>query len=145
MTSTVAALLSMDRLRSLTSEEGSMAKLRPCIECHRHVRGNEARCPFCDADLAVASAASPKVSGPALTRAAIIFGAATVVAACTSGGPDTPGPSSSSGGSSSGNTSSSSGAAPAYGVPEIDSGDPDDKDSGGPVALYGPAPIQDGG
>lgn len=90
--------------------------------------------------------ADPKVPGTPLTRAAIIFGAAATVAACVTGGPDTPGPSSSSsGGSSSGNTSSSSGAAPAYGVPEIDSGDPDTKDSGGPVALYGPAPVPDGG
>ena len=121
-----------------------MAKLRPCTECQRHVRRSETRCPFCDAALAEVSAGS-KIPGTPLSRAAIIFGAATVVAACTSGGPDTPGPSSSSGGSSSGNTSSSSGAAPAYGVPEIDSGDPDTKDSGGPVALYGPAPIQDGG
>jgi hypothetical protein len=122
-----------------------MARLRPCTACHRHVRRNETNCPFCDADLATAADGSLKVPGTPLTRAAIIFGAATVVAACTSGGPDTPGPSSSSGGSSSGNTSSSSGAAPAYGVPEIDSGDPDTKDSGGPVALYGPAPIPDGG
>lgn len=122
-----------------------MARLRPCTACHRHVRGSETRCPFCDADLTPPSeAAGVKIPGTPLTRAAIIFGAATVVAACSSGGPD-PGPSSSSGGSSSGNTSSSSGAAPAYGVPEIDSGDPNTKDSGGPVALYGPAPIPDGG
>src|SRR5690242_16597069 len=116
-----------------------MARLRPCTECQRHVRGDESRCPFCDAELAFAPPAgnANKASGTPLTRAAIIFGAATVVAACTSGGPDTPGQTSSSGGSSSGNTSSSSGAAPAYGVPEVDSGD-DTKDAG-PVALYGPA------
>ena len=111
----------------------TMAKLRPCTDCQRHVRGDEARCPFCDADLGAMTPAASKASGTPLTRAAIIFGAATVVAACTSGGPDTPGQTSSSGGSSSGNTSSSSGAAPAYGVPEIDSGD--DTKVAGRVAL----------
>lgn len=122
-----------------------MARLRPCTTCHRHVRRNETRCPFCEAELdGSPDAGGPKIPGTPLTRAAIIFGAATAVAACTSGGPDVPGPSSSSGGSSSGNTSSS-GAAPAYGVPEIDSGDPDTNDSGGPVALYGPAPVDGGG
>lgn len=122
-----------------------MARLRPCTECQRHVRAHEARCPFCDSELTSVASAGPTSPGAPMTRAAIIFGAAAVVAACTSGGPD-PGPtSSSSGGSSSGNTSSSSGAAPAYGVPEIDSGDPDTQDSGGPVALYGPAPVPDGG
>jgi hypothetical protein len=123
-----------------------MAHLRPCTECHRHVRGNETRCPFCDAELAAVAPAASAKPGTPLTRAAIIFGAAATVAACVSGGPD-PGPtsSSSSGGSSSGTSgTSSSGAAPAYGVPEIDSG-PDKDDSGGPVALYGPAPVQDGG
>lgn len=122
-----------------------MARLRPCTECQRHVRGHETRCPFCDAELASVASASANLPGTPMTRAAIIFGAAAVVAACTSGGPDTPTSSSSSGGSSSGNSASSSGAAPAYGVPEIDSGDPDTKDSGGPVALYGPAPVPDGG
>ena len=118
------------------------ARLRPCTECQRHVRGDEVRCPFCAAELG-AAAPGVKVPGTPLTRAAIIFGAATVVAACTSGGPDGPTSSSSSGGSSSGHTSSSSGATPAYGVPEIDSGD-DTKDAA-PVALYGPAPVNDGG
>jgi hypothetical protein len=118
-----------------------MARLRPCTECHRHVRGDETRCPFCDAELSAALPGGAKAPGLPLTRAAIIFGAAATVAACVSGGPDTTSSSSSSGGSSSGNTSSS-GAAPAYGVPEIDSGD---QDSGGPVALYGPAPVPDGG
>lgn len=98
-----------------------------------------------DAELAAVVPAGAKVPGTPLTRAAILFGAAATVAACVSGGPDTPGPSSSSsGGSSSGNSASSSGAVPAYGVPEVDSGDDDTKDSGGPVALCGPAPV-DGG
>jgi hypothetical protein len=122
-----------------------MAHLRPCTECQRHVRGSETRCPFCDAELGAVAPAGAKGAGTPLTRAAIIFGAAATVAACVSGGPD-PGPtsSSSSGGSSSGTSgnTSSSGAAPAYGVPEIDSGP---EDSGGPVALYGPAPVPDGG
>lgn len=132
-------------LRSTTSTRRviRMAHLRPCIECHRHVRGSETRCPFCDAELSVVGSAGVKPGAP-LTRAAILFGAAATVAACVTGGPDTPGPSSSSsGGSSSGNTSSSSGAVPAYGVPEIDSGD--DTNDAGAVALYGPAPVPDGG
>lgn len=121
-----------------------MANLRPCTGCQRHVRAHETRCPFCDVEL---EAFTPVLRGSnvPLTRAAILFASATAVAACT-GGSD-PGPSSSSSSGSSGASSSGNGV-PLYGVPEIDAGDDggdNTKDSGGPVALYGPAPVQDGG
>jgi hypothetical protein len=66
-----------------------MSQLRPCDVCGRHVRVVEARCPFCDAALALASSPRPHV--PRLRRAALFaFGAATTaatttIAACSSG------------------------------------------------------------
>ncbi len=56
-----------------------MSQLRPCGECHRHVRIDETTCPFCSASLASATA-RPLPNGR-LTRAAVFAGAALVGAA----------------------------------------------------------------
>ena len=66
-----------------------MSHLRPCTGCSRHVRAGEARCPFCDAALAVAHAA-PTPPNLRLSRAArMAFGAAVAtgatIAGCASG------------------------------------------------------------
>ncbi|MBS2019279.1 MAG: hypothetical protein JST00_40825 [Deltaproteobacteria bacterium] len=126
-----------------------MGSLHPCTGCARHVRGTDAVCPFCGAEV---TEPAPRVAtnNKRLTRAAILFATAAVAAAC--GGKEDPvpttsssssgssGTSGSSGSSGSSGTSGTSGVAPAYGVPDPDSG----ADDGGPVALYGPAPVDAG-
>jgi len=123
-----------------------MASLHPCGGCARHVRVGESSCPFCGAAVAenVVSNRGAPAGNKRLTRAAILFATAAVAASC--GGKEDPVPNTSSSSGTSG-TSGSSGtsgtsgtAVPAYGVPETDSG-PDANDGGGPVALYGPAPV----
>jgi hypothetical protein len=56
-----------------------MTELRPCGECRRHVSIAERVCPFCSAELAVAS---PRV--PLLGRwsRAAVFAGATLASAC---------------------------------------------------------------
>ena len=64
-----------------------MSQLRPCPACARHVRADDARCPFCDGVLEVAHATS--ASRPRLSRAAQrAFGSAIAVSivGCSSGG-----------------------------------------------------------
>lgn len=63
-----------------------MPHLHPCPQCSRHVRADEARCPFCDNPIAVEERA-PAAPGARLGRAALMaFGtavvAATAVASC---------------------------------------------------------------
>lgn len=57
--------------------------LRPCPECHRHVRASEAACPFCASTLAVAqdadAAVAPAELGAAVaapSRHSMMFGVA---------------------------------------------------------------------
>lgn len=62
-----------------------MAHLRPCGACSRHVRADESRCPFCEAEL---EAAPPPPGSPVgrLGRAALMAVGVTVgvgVAAAT--------------------------------------------------------------
>lgn len=121
-----------------------MAHLRPCTGCQRHVRAHETRCPFCDVELEAVASLPARGSNVPLTRAAILFASATAVAACTGGSDPGPSSSTSSGGSSSGG-STSSGTVALYAPAPVDDGGDTTKDSGGPVALYGPAPVQDGG
>jgi len=60
-----------------------MADLRPCIGCLRHVRANEARCPFCEASLEVV-VPLPLVCEARLGRAArMAFSAAMATASLT--------------------------------------------------------------
>jgi hypothetical protein len=60
--------------------------LVPCPSCRRHVRAGEASCPFCKATFAEALAApspGPVVSSSRpLSRAALLFAAATLGASC---------------------------------------------------------------
>jgi hypothetical protein len=125
-----------------------MSDLHPCVACKRHIRTDERTCPFCssrlgeDFALAIAGAAAamrrPLTRGA--TRAALLFAGATAIASCTSGV-----------GTTSGGTSGSTSGEPAYGGPPIDV-DSSTKDApsdatqkfDGPVALYGPAPVDAG-
>jgi hypothetical protein len=56
-----------------------MAQLRPCPSCSRHVSGDETRCPFCEAALAIdATSSSPPTR---LARAAAMAVGAAVATA----------------------------------------------------------------
>jgi hypothetical protein len=126
-----------------------MSQLTPCPECQRHVRKNEARCPFCGTALSLAHLPAPALPRKRLGRAATFaFGAtvagATAIAACDDsmsvappyGGPAFPpggssfagstASGSSSGGSANGGTESYFGAGTAvYGAPAAGSGGSD--------------------
>ena len=144
------------------------ACLFPCPGCARHIRTDERACPFCGAATpeGFGACAKPALTGPVLSRAAVLFMGATAVAACsgTVAAPGGGGDSGSSGDSPSSADSmpvalygpgpvrdanvDSPGPVPAYGPGPIrDSGVADqggDEDSGGPIALYGPAPVDSG-
>jgi hypothetical protein len=57
-----------------------MAHLRPCDGCLRHVRGDDTRCPFCDAALSIAPISVATL--PRLSRAAQVAFVATVIVGC---------------------------------------------------------------
>lgn len=101
-------------------------RLLPCPSCARHVRAGASACPFCAGELpAEVADTRPFLSRPR-SRAAILFAGAAVVGAC-----------------------SSTAAAPLYGVPTTDAGLEEDSGNngqpeGGPVAMYGPAPVDSG-
>jgi hypothetical protein len=128
-----------------------MRKLRPCSGCSRHVRANEPACPFCHARVeladiqADASAVGP-VAGARVTRAALVFAGATVIAACGGSKEDTS-TSSASSASSTGGTSGSSGksSSGSSGTSGTSGTSGSNGDTSGNVALYGPAPVDDGG
>jgi hypothetical protein len=109
--------------------------LRLCAACSRHVR--EATCPFCGT---TETAALP-VPHSRATRAAMVFGAATLVSAAVACGGETTGQDA--------GTSPTATAAPAYGAPvPTDAAAPDAAPGpdGGPVAAYGaPPPPPDAG
>jgi hypothetical protein len=46
--------------------------LQPCGECRRHVRIDEARCPFCDCELSLAQDAWDAIALPRLGRSALL-------------------------------------------------------------------------
>jgi hypothetical protein len=143
-------------------------KLHPCGACARHIRTDEAACPFCGAPVpeGFGPAARPKFSPP-VSRAALLFVGAAAATGCggsTSGSP--PGDSgsadvtqdvaqdaptdSSTPISEAGDDAADTGQPVAlYGPgPVPDAGPPPDsstEDTGGPVVLYGPAPIPDSG
>jgi hypothetical protein len=99
--------------------------LHPCPACARHIRGDEATCPFCNAATpeGFGAVARAKIAAP-MSRAAILFMGATAVSACSS--------------------SSSSGPVAAYGPAPVDSGAQDAAEDTNPVALYGPAMVDSG-
>jgi hypothetical protein len=123
-----------------------MLKLRPCLGCSRHVRANEAACPFCAtprAELADEERVLSPLAGR-VTRAAIVFAGATAIAACGGSKDDT---SSASSASSTGGTSGSSGkgSSGTSGTSGTSGSSGSNGDTSGNVALYGPAPVDDGG
>jgi hypothetical protein len=92
-----------------------MATLVPCPACARHVRANEATCPFCDATIGeVPERVLAPISNDRLfARAALTFAAAaaTTLTACGKEPTDKPPPAPT-------NTSGNA-VAPAYGVPAV--------------------------
>jgi hypothetical protein len=137
----------------------SKPHLVACLSCARHVRVNEAACPFCGVVLAASLRASapPEPPGVRLARAAMFaLGAGTAVLAsdCGSSTPLYGAPpgtvfvtpygippvpdAGTDGGDDAGVT-----AVPMYGVPPV----PDAGDDGGVRALppYGIAPVPDSG
>jgi hypothetical protein len=60
-----------------------MSDLEPCPGCRRHVRVDEAACPFCGGAIAVSGGAPRTLGAGRLTRAAVFAGAAaTAIAGC---------------------------------------------------------------
>ena len=95
-----------------------MEHLVPCPGCERHVRYDEAACPFCRTTLALADTPPPRVPATRLGRAALFaFGAslAAGVVACSSsddgGEQNAYGAPPMDGGGASGGSGGSSGAA----------------------------------
>jgi hypothetical protein len=108
--------------------------LHSCPACARHIRASETGCPFCGARLPEGfgvCAKSKSAAGPALSRAAVLFVGATAAASC-GGTADATGTSDAAADTT---TDAANDAA-------VDAGD--GGDGGGPVALYGPAPIDVG-
>ena len=64
-----------------------MSKLRPCPSCARHVRADEATCPFCDAEL---PAPEPRAfdHARAAGRAAVVFATAAAISVSACGKKD---------------------------------------------------------
>lgn len=110
--------------------------LRLCAACSRHVR--EATCPFCGT---TETAALP-VPHSRATRAAMVFGAATLVTAAVACGGETTG-------QDAGTNPPATATAAVYGAPvPTDAAAPDATPGpdGGPVAAYGaPPPPPDAG
>jgi hypothetical protein len=102
--------------------------LHPCPSCAQHLRPSETVCPFCQAALPAGFGACTRDAprGRPMSRAALLFVGATVAASC--------------GGATESGSSGGDGGKEAA----TDSGGGDDTDAE-PVALYGPAPIHDGG
>jgi hypothetical protein len=123
-----------------------MAYLLPCVSCGRHVRAVESSCPFCDAPRTPASCEGPCGSAArATSRAAILFAGAAAVAGCMGaygpapvdhrpptvepdGGATAPKPP----------DPSPTGSAQPTAKPTAQ---PTAKPDPGPVAVYGPPPI----
>lgn len=66
--------------------------LTPCASCHRHVREDGARCPFCDAPLTAPAAPSRAVAPARVAFAAALAVASGVSLAACYGGPPHPQP-----------------------------------------------------
>ena len=133
--------------------------LLPCPRCRRHVRADEARCPFCAGDLSLATQASA-TRVPRLPRAAMFLFAAstavagTAIAGCSSSDTAAPTPPADSGTDSAKDTAivdTGAGTDSGADTAVTDSADTatDDtgggtdaaKDSdGGPAPLYGAPP-----
>jgi hypothetical protein len=103
--------------------------LHPCPSCAQHLRATETVCPFCAAALpsGFGVCAQPNAArGRPVSRAALLFVGATAAAGC-------------------GGTTQESTFAADGGSHDAAMDSAGDEDTGLPVALYGPGPIQDGG
>ncbi len=133
-----------------------MAYLVPCVACGRHVRSNEAACPFCGGEIAKPKAA-PRLPTSRLGRAALFAFGATVVAAAGCGDDDSGDddddmvdssmPDTGRDTGRDGNTPDSDADTPEDAMPDVTEdqnvqppyGAPPDED-GGPAPAYGAAP-----
>lgn len=70
-----------------------MTRLVPCSGCQRHVRLDEAACPFCGGSIDTAKARPEGVTGAGLSRAAALALGTALAAACSTPGgqPNDPG------------------------------------------------------
>jgi hypothetical protein len=103
-----------------------MSRLHPCPSCARHLRAGETACPFCGAVLSGTFGASAPIApsnGRPMSRAALLFAAATVAASC-------------------GGAIESTGA-PDGGHDAARSADGGDDPDALPVTLYGPGPVNE--
>lgn len=112
-----------------------MATLVPCTECRRHVRADDAACPFCGAAIpeGAAARAVPAARGRLDRVAFFTFATTIAAAACSSGGA----------GSIDDAGAARDGTAKDDGAARDDSGVV--KDDGGMQAAYGISPIDSGG
>lgn len=122
-----------------------MATFEPCPGCQRHVKIDEASCPFCGAGLAehfarLSTRALPRTR---LGRAALFaFGVgatSTLLSHCASDDDDGK---QSDGGAQGGDGDDGGNVQPMYGGPPADAGTQvgGDEDAGGVFPLYGGAP-----
>jgi hypothetical protein len=126
-----------------------MATLEPCPGCQRHVKIDEASCPFCGAALAEHFERLPARSLPRtrLTRAALFaFGvgaSGALVGSCAKEHDDDDEKQSDGGTPEDGDDGDDGNVQPVYGAPpEEDAGTQvgGDEDAGGVFPLYGGAP-----
>jgi hypothetical protein len=80
----------MATARTLSNGKRTMTELLVCEECHRHVRSNEAHCPFCGAD--IESSPVAPVTSRRVGRLVVVatVGFALTGTACAYGVPPTP-------------------------------------------------------
>jgi hypothetical protein len=104
--------------------------LVPCADCSRHIRDDEAACPFCGARVKRIAQRRAIASSRPMSRAAVLFVGAAAAAGCggvetTAGGSDA---------QASDDERSSDATSDATGVVDA----PEDQSM---IALYGPAPV----
>jgi hypothetical protein len=120
--------------------------LQQCPSCSRHIKTEEAACPFCGHATPQGFSELVRPKGPpALSRAAVLFMSATAVTGLAA--PLACGSSSTGGGNEvDSGQHDSGGPVAAYGPAIIDSGlqDSGQQDTGGPLPAYGPAVIDSG-
>lgn len=99
-----------------------MAPLFPCPSCNRHIRRDEAACPFCAAQVDLSGNPEPRLPRTRLGRAATFAFGAAIAAATTAG------------------CSDSHGRGDDAGTEEQDAG-PGEVDSGAVAPPYGAPPV----
>jgi hypothetical protein len=120
------------------------ANFQSCPSCARHIKVEEAACPFCGGALPETFGASSRKGAAPLSRAAILFMGATAVTGASAACSSSSNGSGHTNGADSGEVDTGSVVA-AYGPAIIDSGKLDSTAEPDVVALYGPAPVLDSG